>query len=149
MIRRPPRSTLFPYTTLFRSQLAPVILQRSLHGAGQVDRRAGSPLRGAVGAERGGTQAGGVLRRRPRVRAGRGGATHHRRPAPRRRRRAGGAPAAKFTPGDGLRPGERWRTVPAGHELELLKSVSLQLPDFDAPLRELGHVVAEWHRLVR
>src|SRR3712207_7460004 len=25
MIRRPPRSTLFPYTTLFRSQLAPLI----------------------------------------------------------------------------------------------------------------------------
>src|SRR3712207_7389060 len=26
MIRRPPRSTLFPYTTLFRSGIAPVIL---------------------------------------------------------------------------------------------------------------------------
>src|SRR5258707_3091220 len=26
MIRRPPRSTLFPYTTLFRSPLAPVFL---------------------------------------------------------------------------------------------------------------------------
>src|SRR3712207_7469310 len=25
MIRRPPRSTLFPYTTLFRSQSAPVV----------------------------------------------------------------------------------------------------------------------------
>src|SRR5438309_7991549 len=25
MIRRPPRSTLFPYTTLFRSQLGPVL----------------------------------------------------------------------------------------------------------------------------
>src|SRR5258708_25961337 len=25
MIRRPPRSTLFPYTTLFRSELAPVL----------------------------------------------------------------------------------------------------------------------------
>src|SRR5256885_9365739 len=25
MIRRPPRSTLFPYTTLFRSQLAPAL----------------------------------------------------------------------------------------------------------------------------
>src|SRR3712207_8861069 len=31
MIRRPPRSTLFPYTTLFRSQL----------GGDDVDRRAG------------------------------------------------------------------------------------------------------------
>src|SRR5256885_11507009 len=27
MIRRPPRSTLFPYTTLFRSVLLPAILQ--------------------------------------------------------------------------------------------------------------------------
>src|SRR3712207_6900590 len=26
MIRRPPRSTLFPYTTLFRSQLTPLLL---------------------------------------------------------------------------------------------------------------------------
>src|SRR5258705_948632 len=34
MIRRPPRSTLFPYTTLFRSFL--VALQRALHGAGRV-----------------------------------------------------------------------------------------------------------------
>src|SRR2546422_5188180 len=29
MIRRPPRSTLFPYTTLFRSASAPVFLHRS------------------------------------------------------------------------------------------------------------------------
>src|SRR3712207_8689697 len=28
MIRRPPRSTLFPYTTLFRSQLAVLVLLR-------------------------------------------------------------------------------------------------------------------------
>src|SRR3712207_6945676 len=33
MIRRPPRSTLFPYTTLFRSGLAPA---RELLAAGQV-----------------------------------------------------------------------------------------------------------------
>src|SRR5687768_17993870 len=45
MIRRPPRSTLFPYTTLFRSAIPPVagrgqdqdiealgILQRAVHG---------------------------------------------------------------------------------------------------------------------
>src|SRR2546425_9139002 len=32
MIRRPPRSTLFPYTTLFRSQT--VIQMREIHGAG-------------------------------------------------------------------------------------------------------------------
>src|SRR3712207_9135517 len=28
MIRRPPRSTLFPYTTLFRSALLPVVRER-------------------------------------------------------------------------------------------------------------------------
>src|SRR2546423_7668912 len=28
MIRRPPRSTLFPYTTLFRSQILPELLKR-------------------------------------------------------------------------------------------------------------------------
>src|SRR3712207_7314313 len=33
MIRRPPRSTLFPYTTLFRSQLSPAVLARHLRGA--------------------------------------------------------------------------------------------------------------------
>src|SRR2546422_2157374 len=27
MIRRPPRSTLFPYTTLFRSELSPIRMQ--------------------------------------------------------------------------------------------------------------------------
>src|SRR2546426_6001086 len=31
MIRRPPRSTLFPYTTLFRSSLIPALPYRSLH----------------------------------------------------------------------------------------------------------------------
>src|SRR3712207_7326748 len=30
MIRRPPRSTLFPYTTLFRSQLKEVLASRNL-----------------------------------------------------------------------------------------------------------------------
>src|SRR3712207_7663240 len=29
MIRRPPRSTLFPYTTLFRSQLADLIMEKT------------------------------------------------------------------------------------------------------------------------
>src|SRR2546426_1387239 len=33
MIRRPPRSTLFPYTTLFRSRIAGPQLQRDLQGA--------------------------------------------------------------------------------------------------------------------
>src|SRR5258708_29396875 len=32
MIRRPPRSTLFPYTTLFRSQIAPTrMISRRIH----------------------------------------------------------------------------------------------------------------------
>src|SRR2546430_5489347 len=30
MIRRPPRSTLFPYTTLFRSHLGPEVPERAL-----------------------------------------------------------------------------------------------------------------------
>src|SRR5215475_7989881 len=33
MIRRPPRSTLFPYTTLFRSPHRPVTRHPGLHGA--------------------------------------------------------------------------------------------------------------------
>src|SRR3712207_7504579 len=36
MIRRPPRSTLFPYTTLFRSQRQ--VLQQQRPGDGQPDR---------------------------------------------------------------------------------------------------------------
>src|SRR3712207_9468533 len=34
MIRRPPRSTLFPYTTLFRSGQEPVAVSRKSSGAG-------------------------------------------------------------------------------------------------------------------
>src|SRR5258707_5494046 len=34
MIRRPPRSTLFPYTTLFRSQLGRVEVEQHLAGQG-------------------------------------------------------------------------------------------------------------------
>src|SRR2546430_5945487 len=37
MIRRPPRSTLFPYTTLFRSPLAGMVGQDQLLGPGAVD----------------------------------------------------------------------------------------------------------------
>src|SRR5438034_2847537 len=33
MIRRPPRSTLFPYTTLFRSQMVPLMDQLEQAGA--------------------------------------------------------------------------------------------------------------------
>src|SRR3712207_8854402 len=40
MIRRPPRSTLFPYTTLFRSWVCPVPhCGGSLHPAGRTGRR--------------------------------------------------------------------------------------------------------------
>src|SRR5258708_30431674 len=40
MIRRPPRSTLFPYTTLFRSPAVdrPPAAQHRLHDRGDVDR---------------------------------------------------------------------------------------------------------------
>src|SRR3712207_7465251 len=43
MIRRPPRSTLFPYTTLFRSGLELLVLARGgglLHGVRQQHQRA-------------------------------------------------------------------------------------------------------------
>src|SRR3712207_8611489 len=40
MIRRPPRSTLFPYTTLFRSALLFANLILDLDGRGQVDQAA-------------------------------------------------------------------------------------------------------------
>src|SRR5258708_27468419 len=48
MIRRPPRSTLFPYTTLFRSGAADDRRVRYLPGAGERydrRRRMGRPLR--------------------------------------------------------------------------------------------------------
>src|SRR2546430_16118073 len=71
MIRRPPRSTLFPYTTLFRSQgrrAAHALLLTAL----PLDRRrpdnAGGPLRAGT---RGGSGSG-----RP-VRWWRGGTTSH------------------------------------------------------------------------
>src|SRR5690242_21531135 len=49
MIRRPPRSTLFPYTTLFRSEAAPALADQFAHhrhgqpggqAAAECDRRA-------------------------------------------------------------------------------------------------------------
>src|SRR2546425_5785643 len=52
MIRRPPRSTLFPYTTLFRSQISRV----SAHVANEVDK---------TGSSGGGSSAGEDGRRRP------------------------------------------------------------------------------------
>src|SRR3989441_1597047 len=76
MIRRPPRSTLFPYTTLFRSQRGSVEhalrvggdglseqarlrgTQRGISGAGRTGCGAFSGT-GGHGAERGGRDAGG------------------------------------------------------------------------------------------
>src|SRR3712207_7111543 len=47
MIRRPPRSTLFPYTTLFRSHDLPVLapLSRLPHGKVVRERNKGDPRR--------------------------------------------------------------------------------------------------------
>src|SRR3712207_9144472 len=39
MIRQPPRSTLFPYTTLFRSRAAPALAEREPEGEDGGDRR--------------------------------------------------------------------------------------------------------------
>src|SRR3712207_8851803 len=47
MIRRPPRSTLFPYTTLFRSNLAQRRWTRSWHASRPQDDRTSIP--GIVG----------------------------------------------------------------------------------------------------
>src|SRR5437879_7530325 len=66
MIQRPPRSTLFPYTTLFRSQTLRLVHEGRARGrepAGaavpdRVDAGGGGDLRGLPGGERGG--AGGV-----------------------------------------------------------------------------------------
>src|SRR3712207_7630363 len=58
MIRRPPRSTLFPYTTLFRSALADVRQVEPAQGRGRVGHLR-TPSRGrrrpAPGRGRGGT----------------------------------------------------------------------------------------------
>src|SRR3712207_7469065 len=70
MIRRPPRSTLFPYTTLFRSDDAPVArLQRRFavaRGVGQCGHlgRHGQPLVGVGRGPRSRVQRGGERGRR-------------------------------------------------------------------------------------
>src|SRR2546421_9422161 len=48
MIRRPPRSTLFPYTTLFRSRRLVGLDGRALHGLGHGRRGGGARLGGAA-----------------------------------------------------------------------------------------------------
>src|SRR2546426_9237854 len=50
MIRRPPRSTLFPYTTLFRSQVGDalqggVVVERGAQGGARLCEEGGAPLR--------------------------------------------------------------------------------------------------------
>src|SRR3989449_8095997 len=47
MIRRPPRSTLFPYTTLFRSVLGPVVIQ-SERSVSTTSRISSSPMTGGA-----------------------------------------------------------------------------------------------------
>src|SRR3712207_7722557 len=44
MIRRPPRSTLFPYTTLFRSDLAQQVSEWVLKAVSQYDESKGVPF---------------------------------------------------------------------------------------------------------
>src|SRR5687768_18256513 len=48
MIRRPPRSTLFPYTTLFRSLLSPESQTRWRRVAQQIYRTVGGYVTGAL-----------------------------------------------------------------------------------------------------
>src|SRR3712207_7331949 len=63
MIRRPPRSTLFPYTTLFRSQQPPGVPQQRRHrgggGTGRGRRRLREPLLPLPAASRGPGREGG------------------------------------------------------------------------------------------
>src|SRR5256886_6062134 len=72
MIRRPPRSTLFPYTTLFRSQARPLVyaLQNGARAGGGRVRGAADALGvGEVSAHVGAGGAPGEARRPPRVRS--------------------------------------------------------------------------------
>src|SRR3712207_7499743 len=65
MIRRPPRSTLFPYTTLFRSQGQAVeLLLQVLEGEGEVEdlHVAAAAARGGAGASRRAGGSAGALR---------------------------------------------------------------------------------------
>src|SRR5256885_4789273 len=53
MIRRPPRSTLFPYTTLFRSEAGEISDREKLSARGRnVGRRAAAPQRCASTSDR-------------------------------------------------------------------------------------------------
>src|SRR2546426_6991244 len=63
MIRRPPRSTLFPYTTLFRSADPPATPGRAAHRAAAApgQRHAGDPA--PYGGDRAGERPGGACGR--------------------------------------------------------------------------------------
>src|SRR5216683_8191226 len=63
MIRRPPRSTLFPYTTLFRSR-AGLVLQREQPGGEPMELPAGLGRRDAAAAAVEQPHAIGLLQRR-------------------------------------------------------------------------------------
>src|SRR5438034_2081221 len=65
MIRRPPRSTLFPYTTLFRSPLGPVV-----DGERAVDAALGGERRGGRGLVALALDLGPAFGRDPHVRVG-------------------------------------------------------------------------------
>src|SRR5215213_4547329 len=95
MIRRPPRSTLFPYTTLFRSRRSG---PRGGHGGDRPRNLPWRPAAAALGAEGGGPVAGRSAHARPGdhphvrpvqvrlgERAGRGGGEGALRRIPRRR----------------------------------------------------------------
>src|SRR3712207_8426159 len=73
MIRRPPRSTLFPYTTLFRSLLHPALKpvagqpERERRDAGRQGGAAREPALGGGGARGGAAQRAGYRAPAPRV----------------------------------------------------------------------------------
>src|SRR5689334_23942817 len=51
MIRRPPRSTLFPYTTLFRSGLAHARIRRGQRGGAEVEHLDEQRIEAAIAEE--------------------------------------------------------------------------------------------------
>src|SRR2546430_15768197 len=71
MIRRPPRSTLFPYTTLFRSPNARRRVERPLSRVGGAARRRGG-RGGTLGSARAVGRSGGVPSEAPRRRGDQG-----------------------------------------------------------------------------
>src|SRR3989475_11165066 len=77
MIRRPPRSTLFPYTTLFRSR---VLGLEALGGVPHLDREAARVLMGRLALARDGEVGCGLLERGPRVDAQVSGERHDEEP---------------------------------------------------------------------